>query len=162
LIVVFFDEPTASRMESNGMKHRIHASQETADLLIAAGKCHWITPREEKIVAKGKGELQTFWVESKADRSLATMSSASHSDRSSSENRGKHHSNERDEGKTTHRDLDDVVEIEELQELERQLYEPSDSNQDDVGSRQATENGKDGDRGLNDIDQKESSRINFL
>lgn len=53
---------TASRMESNGKPGMIHLSQETADLLIAAGKSHWITPRQDKIVAKGKGELQTYWL----------------------------------------------------------------------------------------------------
>jgi Adenylate and Guanylate cyclase catalytic domain len=53
---------TAARMESNGRKDRIHLSQETAELLIAAGKNSWVTAREDKIIAKGKGELQTFWL----------------------------------------------------------------------------------------------------
>jgi len=53
---------TASRMESNGVKGRIHCSQETADALILEGKGYYLTPREEKIVAKGKGELQTYWI----------------------------------------------------------------------------------------------------
>ena len=53
---------TASRMESNGVRGRIHVSQQTADELIASGKRAWIYPREEKVVAKGKGELQTFFV----------------------------------------------------------------------------------------------------
>jgi class 3 adenylate cyclase len=52
---------TASRMESNGQRDRIHMSEETAQLLSAAGKGHWIVPREDRIVAKGKGELKTFW-----------------------------------------------------------------------------------------------------
>mmetsp|Transcript_10346 Transcript_10346/g.22776 ORF Transcript_10346/g.22776 Transcript_10346/m.22776 type:complete len:1195 (-) Transcript_10346:89-3673(-) len=55
---------TASRMESNGMKGMIQMSQETADLLTAAGKGSWIFPREDKIVAKGKGSLQTYWLAS--------------------------------------------------------------------------------------------------
>lgn len=55
------------------MKNRIHVSQETADLLIGAGKGHWVTPREEKIEAKGKGLLQTYWVESKSSgKSIAS------------------------------------------------------------------------------------------
>jgi len=54
---------TASRMESNGFPGRIHVSQETADALRAKGKAAWLTPREDKIVAKGKGELQTYWVQ---------------------------------------------------------------------------------------------------
>jgi hypothetical protein len=47
-------------MESNGMNKRIQVTQETADLLKEAGKEHWLTPREKKVVAKGKGELQTY------------------------------------------------------------------------------------------------------
>jgi hypothetical protein len=53
---------TASRIESTGTRNRVHLSKETADLLIAAGKKHWINPREENIVAKGLGELETFWL----------------------------------------------------------------------------------------------------
>jgi class 3 adenylate cyclase len=51
---------TASRMESNGMKGKIHCSQTTADALITAGKTQWLTSREDKITAKGKGEMQTY------------------------------------------------------------------------------------------------------
>jgi class 3 adenylate cyclase len=50
---------TASRMESNGMKGKIHCSQTTADALITAGKTMWLTSRVDKITAKGKGEMQT-------------------------------------------------------------------------------------------------------
>jgi 3'5'-cyclic nucleotide phosphodiesterase/Adenylate and Guanylate cyclase catalytic domain len=53
---------TASRMESTGIKDRIQISQETADELIAAGKVHWLTPREDKVIAKGKGEVETYWL----------------------------------------------------------------------------------------------------
>ena len=45
---------TASRMESNGLRNAIQISQETADLLAAAGKGNWFKPREDKIRAKGK------------------------------------------------------------------------------------------------------------
>jgi class 3 adenylate cyclase len=69
---------TASRMESNGEAGRIHVSQETVDELIVKGKANWITRRKDKIVAKGKGELQTYWVSpwpgSSSDS--ATMSSS--------------------------------------------------------------------------------------
>ncbi|CAB9503571.1 Receptor-type guanylate cyclase gcy [Seminavis robusta] len=54
---------TASRMESNGQPGRIHASKTTADELIASGKRSWLKAREDKVVAKGKGELQTYWIE---------------------------------------------------------------------------------------------------
>jgi hypothetical protein len=33
-----------------------------ADLLISSGKSHWIAPRVDRVVAKGKGEIQTFWL----------------------------------------------------------------------------------------------------
>jgi len=49
---------TAARMESLGKKHFIHVSESTMKLLVEAGKGHWVTPREDKVVAKGKGELQ--------------------------------------------------------------------------------------------------------
>jgi hypothetical protein len=53
---------TASRMESTGQRGKIQVSQDTADLLVAAGKTAWISAREERVVAKGKGEMQTYWV----------------------------------------------------------------------------------------------------
>jgi 3'5'-cyclic nucleotide phosphodiesterase/Adenylate and Guanylate cyclase catalytic domain len=67
---------TASRMESNGEKNRIQVSQKTADLLEQAGKGHWLTARSDKIQAKGKGELQTYWCcpKSSGDASSSAMS----------------------------------------------------------------------------------------
>ena len=59
-------------MESTGEKGRIQVSQETADLLIASGKSHWIRPREDKILAKGKGELSTYWLDP-ADRNKSEV-----------------------------------------------------------------------------------------
>ena len=53
---------TASRMESTGICNRIHASEDTAKLLVEAGKSSWLTPRSDTIMAKGKGELITFWL----------------------------------------------------------------------------------------------------
>ncbi|KAG7348833.1 family 3 adenylate cyclase [Nitzschia inconspicua] len=53
---------TASRMESNGIPGQIQISQDTADLLKAAGKEHWLKERDVKIAAKGKGELQTYFL----------------------------------------------------------------------------------------------------
>jgi len=48
-------------MESTGVKNKIQISQATADLLAKANK-NWTVPREEKVVAKGKGSLQTYWL----------------------------------------------------------------------------------------------------
>ena len=38
---------TAARMEHNVLRDKIQLSQETADLLIAAGKTNWLTRRED-------------------------------------------------------------------------------------------------------------------
>lgn len=54
-------------MESTGFCNRIHLSQETADLLQASGKSHWLQMRKERICAKGKGELQTYWLATGGD-----------------------------------------------------------------------------------------------
>jgi hypothetical protein len=55
---------TAARMESTGVKKKIHISQECAELLIASNKAtgSWIKRRDDIVHAKGKGELQTFWL----------------------------------------------------------------------------------------------------
>ena len=56
---------TASRIEATGEGNRIHLSQETADELAAANKGHWIKPREDKVFAKGKGMICTYWLNTK-------------------------------------------------------------------------------------------------
>lgn len=62
---------TASRMESTGVPNRIQVSQETADLLIAADKKHWLVPRDDKVSAKGKGELVTYFLKQSSEDRLA-------------------------------------------------------------------------------------------
>ena len=52
----------AARMESTGQKGRIQLSQETADLLVKAGKGSWLEERRDMVEAKGKGTLQTYWL----------------------------------------------------------------------------------------------------
>lgn len=54
---------TAARMESTEVPNRIHMSQETVTLLLDAGKSHWLEVREGRVVAKGKGVLNTFWLQ---------------------------------------------------------------------------------------------------
>jgi hypothetical protein len=79
-------------MESNGVRGRIHVSQSTADELTAHGKSDWLTPREDKITAKGKGEMQTYWVSpssmasSVATRSIANTFSSFGDDEPAQEN----------------------------------------------------------------------------
>ena len=53
---------TAARMESTGQPNLIHASQETADLLVACGKVSWVAARDDVVSVKGKGTMQTFWL----------------------------------------------------------------------------------------------------
>lgn len=53
---------TASRMESTGVKAKIQVSQETAELIAAAGKSNWVVPRSDVVTAKGKGDMKTFWL----------------------------------------------------------------------------------------------------
>mmetsp|Transcript_94 Transcript_94/g.267 ORF Transcript_94/g.267 Transcript_94/m.267 type:complete len:1155 (-) Transcript_94:417-3881(-) len=54
---------TTARIESTGERNRIHTSKETAELLTKGGKGHWLRPRNHLVQAKGKGELETFWLE---------------------------------------------------------------------------------------------------
>jgi class 3 adenylate cyclase len=68
---------TASRMESTGARDRVQVSTKTANLLIAGGKSHWVTPREDTVMAKGKGELQTYWLSMHSSAGAASVSSGS-------------------------------------------------------------------------------------
>jgi hypothetical protein len=70
---------TASRMESTGQRDRIQVSQDTADLLIASGKDQWLSKRKDKVHAKGKGELQTYWLALGGSRSESVASSGASS-----------------------------------------------------------------------------------
>lgn len=62
----------ASRMESTGVKNKIQVSQETADELIQAGYETLLTPREDRVHAKGKGILATYFVSIAAGSSTKT------------------------------------------------------------------------------------------
>ncbi len=53
---------SASRIQSSSFKGKVQLSTETANLLIEAGKAHWIEPREDLVEAKGKGTMQTYWL----------------------------------------------------------------------------------------------------
>ena len=53
---------TAARMETTSERNKIHISGETADLLTEAKKENWFQLRDDVVVAKGKGALQTFWL----------------------------------------------------------------------------------------------------
>ncbi|CAJ1951432.1 unnamed protein product [Cylindrotheca closterium] len=66
---------TASRMESNGMSGKIHVSQSTADELVKLGRSTWLAACDEKLPVKGKGDMQTYFVQP----SSLTMSVSRHS-----------------------------------------------------------------------------------
>lgn len=50
-------------MESNSRTGKIHCSKDTADLLVEGGKESWLTERPDTIVAKGKGEMITYFID---------------------------------------------------------------------------------------------------
>ena len=97
---------TAARMEQTGMQNKIQVSQTTADSLVAGGKrygcdiiissrcicivlnvmsffivsiSHWLRLRDEKIVAKGKGEMVTYWLDVKSNSHGSKSSCSSRS-----------------------------------------------------------------------------------
>jgi hypothetical protein len=49
-------------MESSSQPGKIQVSQKTAELVVEAGKGHWLSAREDLVNAKGKGLLQTYWL----------------------------------------------------------------------------------------------------
>lgn len=63
-----------ARIESTGEPNRVHLSKEVADLLSQGGKKSWIIPRNDKVKAKGKGEMQTYWLSGSRGCSNATAS----------------------------------------------------------------------------------------
>jgi class 3 adenylate cyclase len=79
---------TASRMESTGARDRVQVSTKTAELLIAGGKSHWITPRGETVTAKGKGQLATFWLTMQSDGTASVGSGSTGESESTSSNDG--------------------------------------------------------------------------
>lgn len=54
---------TASRMESTSVGGKIQVSAETAELIRLDRRGQWLVKRDGMITAKGKGLLQTYWVE---------------------------------------------------------------------------------------------------
>lgn len=66
---------TAARMESTGQPNCIQVSEVTAEHLTTLGKGHWVTPRDELVSAKGKGLMQTYWLEAHDHFSQPTSSS---------------------------------------------------------------------------------------
>ena len=77
----------ASRMEKTSFPGKIQVSKETADLLVAAGKSHWLVARQDRVLTQSSGEMQTYWLLfKKAPSSVAcTQTTTSESDGGDSE-----------------------------------------------------------------------------
>lgn len=71
---------TASRMESTGEANRIQVSPDTAELLKLAGKGSWLEPRAVKVFVKGKGHLQTYWLNKDGAEGQSSHSSSAGTD----------------------------------------------------------------------------------
>ena len=63
---------TTARIESTGANGCIQLSSVTAELLVQAGKHSWVKQRDECIIAKGKGSMQTYWLSNGRDYRDAT------------------------------------------------------------------------------------------
>jgi len=73
---------TASRMESTSQMNRIQISETTMQLLESAGKTNWYKKRDTTVDVKGKGNLQTYWLNvSSPDGASTTSGSSDNSDR---------------------------------------------------------------------------------
>lgn len=64
-------------MESHGVPSAIHTSKATIDLIVAAGKGHWVLPRTDSVKVKGKGIVKTFFLNPEIDNLCFDSSSLS-------------------------------------------------------------------------------------
>ena len=55
-------------MESTSLKNMVQISQATADILAASGREQMFIARQGRVQAKGKGEVQTYWLRPKNTR----------------------------------------------------------------------------------------------
>ncbi|CAB9497986.1 Receptor-type guanylate cyclase gcy [Seminavis robusta] len=67
---------TCSRIESTGIRNRVHLSKEAADEVRKSGKEHWLEPREGKVSAKGKGVMETYLVKKHLTRNSKSVGSS--------------------------------------------------------------------------------------
>lgn len=64
----------ASRMESTSLARKVQVSMETAALIDAAQKGHWLTKRQSAVQAKGLGLLETYWLNTEEVKSQGSSS----------------------------------------------------------------------------------------
>jgi class 3 adenylate cyclase len=76
---------TTARIESTGKSNHIHLSSDTAELIKNAGKLNWLQKRDEVVYAKGKGEMETYWLVLRAHKSGSSRSGSSHTSDDSGE-----------------------------------------------------------------------------
>jgi class 3 adenylate cyclase len=79
---------TTARIETTGAPNHIHISSDTAKLIMASGKKHWLKKRDEVVFAKGKGEMVTYWLVLRAHSSGSTRSGSSNTSAGESEDLG--------------------------------------------------------------------------
>lgn len=72
-------------MESTCTPNRIQVSADFAKCLQTANKLHWIKPREDMVDVKGKGSMQTFWLEFSGDSALRKAEAEASSEEGNSE-----------------------------------------------------------------------------
>ena len=53
---------TCSRLENSSQRGRVLCSTETAELIKKAGKEAWLEKRVDNVFAKGKGQMETYWL----------------------------------------------------------------------------------------------------
>ena len=66
-----------ARLEAHGSRGRIHTSKETADLITKAGKGDWLERRVDLLNVKGKGTMETFFVNVSGGRAGSVVSKGS-------------------------------------------------------------------------------------
>ena len=67
---------TAARIETTGKRNRIHLSEQTAMLIMAAGFKQWVVEREDAVEARGKGTMKTYWLMTLTSEAVAAPTSA--------------------------------------------------------------------------------------
>jgi class 3 adenylate cyclase len=67
---------TTARVESTSLPGRVQLSKDTAELVMKGGKGHWLEERKDRVSAKGKGEIETYWLKATFYQQNATRSTS--------------------------------------------------------------------------------------
>ena len=68
---------TCARLESTSRRGRVHTSRDTAQHLISAGKEHWLEKREALTEMKGKGSMETYFINVDGEKAGSVVSDSS-------------------------------------------------------------------------------------